>query len=48
MALIQWLIDHQIVLGAMIVGILDFLFAVSPALAGNGVLHQIYVFFKKP
>ena len=42
-AIIQWVVAHQAVVAGLVVGILDFVFAVSPSLAANGILHQVYL-----
>ena len=43
----QWLVDHQAVLGALIVAIIDFAWAMSERLRSNGILQAVYNIFKK-
>lgn len=38
-SIIAWFGAHSAVLGAAIVGLLDLVFALSPSLASNGILH---------
>lgn len=45
-ALISWIMVHQAVVAGLVVGILDFVFAVAPNLQANGILHQIYLWVK--
>jgi hypothetical protein len=40
-ALIAWFTAHEMVLGGLIVGILDFLFSISPTAASNGILEWL-------
>lgn len=42
-AIISWVVAHQAIVSGAVVGVLDLVFALSPALAGNGILHQIYL-----
>lgn len=45
-SVIDFILNHSVVMAAAVVGILDFLFAMSSGLESNGILHAIYVFFK--
>lgn len=45
-AFIDFILNHQAVLGAIAIAVLDLAFALSPGLQGNGILHSIYVFFQ--
>lgn len=42
-ALISWVMAHQAIVSGLLVGILDFVFAIVPSWASNGVLHWIYL-----
>jgi hypothetical protein len=44
---IQWVVGHQAIVGSLVVGILDFIFAIIPSIDSNGVLHFIYLQAKK-
>lgn len=46
MNVINWLVDHQLVLGGIVVSIFDLLFAINSKWESNGILHWFYVFFK--
>lgn len=37
---------HAVVLAALGVAVLDFLFALIPTLSANGILHQFYLWLK--
>jgi hypothetical protein len=41
-SVIQFLVSHQVLEGAVVVGVLDFLFAMNKSWESNGVLHWIY------
>lgn len=41
--IIAFLQAHAAVVSGLVVAILDFAFAVSPGLEGNGILHSIYL-----
>lgn len=45
-AFIAWMTAHSAVMAGAIVGVLDLLFALVPALAANGILHQVYLWLK--
>lgn len=45
-AVIDFLVAHQVVLASALVALVDLAIAVSPKLAGNGILHQIYLALK--
>lgn len=42
-AVIAWLSAHSAVLAGAVVAVLDLVFALSPSLAANGILHWIYL-----
>ena len=39
-----WLQSHWALVGGLLVAVLDFVFAVSPGLKANGLIHAIYLF----
>ena len=41
-----WITGHEVVVVGMLVAVLDFVFAVSPGLASNGILHGLYLWLK--
>lgn len=41
-----WIISHSAIVSAAGVALLDFVFAVSPGVASNGILHAIYNWLK--
>lgn len=43
---INFIVAHQVVVVALVVGLLDFAFAVAPNLESNGVLHALYLWLK--
>lgn len=43
---INWITSHQVLLAGFIVAIIDFIMALVPSIASNGILHSIYLFFK--
>lgn len=45
--IITWFMAHQVVMGAAVIGALDFVFAIVPSWESNGILHFIYVQAKK-
>ncbi len=45
-SVIDFLLAHQVVLAALIVGILDLVIALVPTVESNGIFHMIYLFFK--
>jgi len=45
-SIIDFILAHQAIFAALVVAVLDFVFAVSPSLSGNGILHSVYVFFQ--
>lgn len=45
-AIWTWLTAHQMVFGSLIMGILDFIIAVSPGIDSNGIFHAIYTTVK--
>lgn len=46
-AAIAWVLAHQGILGALVVGLLDLIFAVIPSWQSNGILHWVLVMAKK-
>jgi len=44
---LAWFLAHQVVLGAMLIGILDFIFSINPQWKSNSVGHLIYLFAQK-
>lgn len=46
MSVINWFIEHQLILGGLIIAVLDLVMAISPNLESNGIFHAIYSFFK--
>lgn len=44
---VSWIMAHQVLMAALAVAVLDFLFAIVPSLQSNGVLHAIYLFATK-
>lgn len=44
--LIDQLISHQAIIGALVIAILDFAIAVNKNLESNGIVHGVYTFFK--
>lgn len=46
-ALISFIVAHEGVLAGLGVAVLDLVFALNPNVAGNGVLHQVYLWLKK-
>jgi hypothetical protein len=45
-AVIDFVMNHSVVMAAALVGILDFIIALAPGLESNGILHGIYSFLK--
>ncbi len=43
MAFIQWLMAHELVMAGLVVGVLDFVFAMLPGVESNGIVHWIYL-----
>lgn len=41
-AVLAWIDDHRGVIGMLIVGVLDLLFALNPNAESNGILHWIF------
>lgn len=39
--------NWAMVVAPLVVAVLDLVFALSPSLAANGILHQVYVWLKK-
>lgn len=44
---INWILAHSVILASLGVAVLDLLFALSPNLEANGILHAIYLQLKK-
>lgn len=44
---IAWITLHQVIIGALLIGVLDFIFAINPAWKSNGAAHFFYVFAQK-
>jgi membrane-bound ClpP family serine protease len=42
-SLLPWLSANQVIVGMLLIGILDFIFAINPEWKSNGALHGIYV-----
>jgi hypothetical protein len=42
LAIYQWIMGHEALMAGAAVGILDFLFAISPGIESNGILHWIW------
>lgn len=42
----DFIVAHQAVFSGLAVALLDLVFALSPSAAGNGLLHQLYVWLK--
>lgn len=45
--LIEFVVGHQAIVAAVVVGVLDLAFALVPSVASNGILHMAYLFLKK-
>lgn len=45
--IVAWIMAHQIVVGGFLAAALDFAFALVPSWKSNGVLHWLYLFFRK-
>ena len=41
-SIINWMTTNQVLVGALIVAVLDFIFAINPNWKANGILHFIY------
>lgn len=39
---VAWMMGNQVVVGALIVAVFDFIFAINPQWKSNGALHFIY------
>ena len=46
-AVINWMIANQVIVGMLLVGILDFIFAINPAWQSNTAFHMVYLFAMK-
>lgn len=46
-AVIDFVLAHQLVLAAAVVGVLDLVFALNKDAEANGVLHYLYLLGKK-
>lgn len=42
-ALVSWIVGHQGVLAGAGVAVLDLVFALSPKIDSNGILHWVYL-----
>ena len=47
MTVLPWLSANQVIVGMLLIGILDFIFAINPEWKSNGVLHVLYVLLQK-
>ncbi len=45
-SVIDFIMAHTVVMAGVLVGVLDFIFAMNKSLEANGILHSIYVFLK--
>lgn len=43
-SVINWMMQNQVVVGMLLVGIYDFICAINPAWANNGLVHAAYLF----
>lgn len=43
----DWIMAHQVIVGGFLAAVLDFVFALNPNAASNGVLHWIYLLVRK-
>jgi hypothetical protein len=41
--LVAWLVAHEVVVSGLVVGLLDFLFALVPSWQSNGILHWVFL-----
>src|ERR1035437_715823 len=44
---LAWFLAHQVVLGALLIGILDFIFSINPQWKSNSVGHLFYLLAQK-
>lgn len=44
---LAWIVNHQVIIGGLLVGILDFIFSINPQWKSNSVGHLIYLFAQK-
>jgi hypothetical protein len=42
-SIIAWITAHSGIVCGLVIAILDFVFAISPSLAANGILHQLFI-----
>jgi hypothetical protein len=46
-SVISWMVANQVIVGMLLIGVLDFIFAINPAWQSNNVAHMIYLFAMK-
>lgn len=46
-SVLPWLSANQVIVGMLLIGILDFIFAINPEWKSNGALHALYVLLQK-
>ena len=39
-----WVIEHQVIIGGLLVAVLDFIFSINPEWKANSILHAVYLF----
>lgn len=44
---IAWMTGNQVIVGALLVAVLDFIFAINPQWQSNGALHMLYTVASK-
>lgn len=44
---LAWLVSHQVVIGMLLIGILDFIFSINPEWKSNSIGHLVYLFAQK-
>lgn len=42
-AVISFIKDHMVIIAPAMIGVIDLIFAISPGLKSNGVLHFLYL-----
>lgn len=45
-SILNFLMGHQAIIAALLIAIIDCLFALSPGLQSNGILHAVYLYLK--
>lgn len=46
-SVVNWMMINQVIVGMLIVAIYDFICAINPAWANNGLMHAAYLFGMK-